>query len=136
MIPACWLGEMLEEDLLVHGRWLRRLARAVAGDAADDVVQDTWLAALRRPPARDRPLRPWLAQVLRNAFRTRERGDRHRAERETRADSAEPPIATDEALARHEELRVLAGAVSALDEPYRTTVILRYSEGLEPSEIA
>ena len=59
--------------LLAHAAWLRRLARSLVGDgaAADDLVQETWVAALRRPPAEDRPVRPWLRRVLENAARFR-----------------------------------------------------------------
>ncbi|KAB2888015.1 MAG: hypothetical protein F9K40_20850, partial [Kofleriaceae bacterium] len=36
------------EELLAHADWLRRLARALVGDAAaDDVVQETYEVALR-----------------------------------------------------------------------------------------
>ena len=62
------------EALLAHAGWLRQLAASLVLDpgAADDVVQDTWLAALLHPPAADRPLEPWLARVARNfAFRRR-----------------------------------------------------------------
>src|SRR5262245_44430244 len=51
------------EELLRHAGWLRRLAHALASDsaAAEDAVQDTYLAALTTPPSADRPARPWLA---------------------------------------------------------------------------
>ncbi|MEW6073256.1 MAG: sigma factor [Planctomycetota bacterium] len=50
------------EDLLAHAAPLRRLARRLVADEAraDDLVQDTWLAALRRPPGEERNLRGWL----------------------------------------------------------------------------
>jgi DNA-directed RNA polymerase specialized sigma24 family protein len=63
-------------DLLAHGAWLHRLAHHLvhASGAADDLVQDTWVAALRARPDRAQPLRPWLAEVLRNLVRNRARG--------------------------------------------------------------
>ena len=52
---------------------LRVLARSlVYGDAdADDLLQDTAIAALQHPPADagPRPVRSWLAAVLRNRWR-------------------------------------------------------------------
>jgi predicted RNA polymerase sigma factor len=62
-------------DLLAHTAWARRLARSLTADAdaADDLVQETWIAATQHPPATDRPLRPWLAVVLRNLFIKRSR---------------------------------------------------------------
>lgn len=43
----------LTPDLLAHAGALRALARRILrdADAAEDVVQDTWMAALERPPA-------------------------------------------------------------------------------------
>src|SRR5262249_58880487 len=53
-------------DLLEHAEFVRAMARGVLGadDRVEDVVQDTWLAALSRgkPPSR---LRSWLASVSR-----------------------------------------------------------------------
>ena len=68
------------ESLSAHGRWVWALARSLVGDdqEADDVVQDTWVAALRRPPrATDSAgLRAWLARVARNFARKQAaRGD-------------------------------------------------------------
>lgn len=128
------------ETLLAHAAWLRGLARGLARDPAlaDDAVQDTWVAALRRPPAADRPLRPWLRAVLTNAVRLRWRGDANRAAREQAA--AAPgdasALSADELLERHETQRVLARLVTELEEPYRAAILLRYAEGLAPSDIA
>ena len=59
--------------LLGQREWLHALARSLVGDAslADDVVQDTWLAALSRPPAARSggQVRAFLATVLRRAAR-------------------------------------------------------------------
>ena len=73
-------------DLLVeHADWLRRLAVHLVkeGVEAEDVVQTTWEAALGSPPALDRPPRPWLAQVMRNAVRSARRARWRRSARET-----------------------------------------------------
>ena len=126
--------------LLAHAAWLRRLARSLVGDgaAADDLVQETWVAALRRPPDAGRPLRPWLRRVVENAARFRWRGDTNRAAREAHvaalADDATASSA--ELLERHEAQQLLARLVGELGEPYRSTILLRYAEGLEPTEIA
>src|SRR5947209_7897320 len=92
------------EGLLEHAAWLRRLAASLVGDRAlaEDAVQDTWDAAIRRPPHHDRPLRPWLSRVLRNAVRFRWRSDANRRAREelyaANADVLAP--SSDEVLAR------------------------------------
>ena len=72
------------DDLLAHASWARSLARRLVEDqaAADDVVQDLWVAALRRPPATDRPLKPWIAGVVRKLAGRRHRNATRRHERE------------------------------------------------------
>src|SRR5206468_4093801 len=65
--PAIDLQGLLAED-----RWIRRLARRLAGDAhaAEDLVQETWAAALdvRQDAPRPHALRPWLRGILRNLW--------------------------------------------------------------------
>ena len=128
------------EALLAHATWLRRLAGSLVADAAsaDDAAQDTWVAALRRPPSTDRDPRPWLGTVVRTVVRFRWRGDRNRAARErAAADLADPEApASDELLERHQLQRLLARLVSELDEPFRTTILLRFAEGQTPAQIA
>src|SRR5262245_29421694 len=72
------------EALLNEAGWLRRLAASLVGDAAqaDDLVQDTWVAALRRPPSAERAPRPWLARVVRNLARNAGRDGARRRTRE------------------------------------------------------
>jgi RNA polymerase sigma factor (sigma-70 family) len=131
-------------DLLAHADWLRRLARHLVGRAGDpeDLVQQTWLAALRRPPAADRPARPWLAEVLRNFARKAHRDRRAREGREQTVAGdaglgAAGAAAPSESLLEAAQLqRQLADLVLALDEPYRTTILLRFYQGIEPAEIA
>jgi RNA polymerase sigma factor (sigma-70 family) len=130
------------EELLAHADWLRRLARQVAGEqAADDAVQDTWVAALRAAPRRDGIAEPWLAEVLRNFVRRALRSERARGHREARArrDPALAPAAAatpEVLLERAEAQRALVDLVLALDEPFRSTVLLRYHEGLSAAGIA
>jgi RNA polymerase sigma factor (sigma-70 family) len=132
------------EELLAHAGWLRRLAVSLVGPAAgaDDLVQETWLAALRHPPARPGPLRPWLAQVLRNLVRMRRRAQGVRTAKQPEAQRLEeergaPAIASPEALLGKLEVeRLLARLVAELDEPYRQTVLLRYFEGWSAADIA
>ena len=64
------------ESLLAEAPWLARLARSLTRSAAeaDDIVQDTYAAAVRSPPAADRPVRPWLRTVAVNLVRMRNRG--------------------------------------------------------------
>src|SRR5262245_33950858 len=117
------------EAMLAHADWLSRLARhLVRPDIADDVVQETWVAALRSPPESGRPVRPWLAQVMRNFARRRARGEGRREGREqaAAADAEAATPAADTLYERVELQRRLAELVMALDEPERRVVLLRY----------
>jgi len=116
---------------------LRGLARAlVHGDAdADDLLQDTALAAIEHPPPPDRPPGPWLVRVLRNRWRMGWRTDTRRRAREA-AVAPEPAVDGGDAIDRARLLQRLGEALVALAEPYRTTVIRRYLDGASAAEIA
>ena len=66
------------ESLLAHGDFIRSLARRLVLDeqSADDVVQQTWLAAIEHPPRDSRSLPGWLSTVARNFAFMAQRGDR------------------------------------------------------------
>ena len=127
------------EELHRHRAFLQRLAARLVDSraTADDLVQDTFVAALKSPPDPDRSPRPWLAQVLRNLVRNRARQAGRWATRKQKAaeTGAELPTAED-LLTRHEAQRLVAELVSQLAEPYRSTVLLCYAEGLAPAEVA
>src|SRR5512144_3416748 len=64
-----------------HRRFLWSLSYRMLGSAsdADDVVQDTFMRALERPPQRlDEPVRPWLVKVALNLSRDHLRRRRRR----------------------------------------------------------
>lgn len=128
------------EDVLAHQGALRALARRLVQDegVADDVVQDAWLAALRSGPRRTGVggLRSWLVTVLRNAARKEGRGTQRRADREAVAARPDPLPPTEEVAERAAMHREIVDRVLALDEPYRTVLLLRYFEDLPPRRIA
>lgn len=126
-------------QLLAEGAALRRLARSLLGaDAdADDLVQDTFVAALQSPGA-DAGRRPWLRGTLHNLAAMWRRTTSRRAAREVVAAAAAPPIDDDPAAiaAQVEAIREVAAAVHELEEPFRTVVVLRFWRGLLPEAIA
>jgi RNA polymerase sigma factor (sigma-70 family) len=129
------------EDLLAHADWARELAAHLVRDAAtaDDLVQDALAAAIEKPPLADRPVRPWLAAVIRKLALARRRGDGRRGRRENVvgvAAATRPTPSGADVVARLDAHRVLAAAVGDLPEPLRATVYLRYYEGLDSTEIA
>ncbi len=125
-------------DILQHAEWVRRLALALVRnpDDADELAQETWEAALSRPPREAGPLRPWLAGVARNLARMRARSSGRRARREESAVMPEPAPSADELLERIEMQQQVVRCVLALDEPFRSTLLLRYYEGCSAAEIA
>jgi DNA-directed RNA polymerase specialized sigma24 family protein len=74
------------EELLRHAGWRRGLAASLVRvpAAADDLVQDAWVAARRHPPgAAAGEARGWLARVAGNMARNARRTRTRRADRET-----------------------------------------------------
>ncbi len=125
-------------ELLEHASWIHVLARSLVSDRdlADDLVQQTWLAALESSPPGGSSLRAWLARVLRNrAIESRRRGQRRTAREEAvaRAEVQDPDSRLD---ARISIYRTVVQVVSELKEPYRSAILLRYFEGLPPRKIA
>lgn len=112
---------------------LRRLARGLVHDrhGAEDLVQEAWLACLRRR-GEVREEGSWLSGAVRRLARGARREGGRRAERERRAARPETVADTAEVSARLEILRRLFDALEALDEPYRTAITLRFLEDLPP----
>lgn len=128
------------EQLLADAAWLRRLAVTLAGNEsdADDLVQESWIAAWRRQPDTGRPLRPWLAKVVRDVAGMKRRSERRRAVREESAscavgDAGAPPDALLDQMRLH---RLIVDLVLQLEEPYRATIIARFVEGRTAAAIA
>jgi RNA polymerase sigma factor (sigma-70 family) len=129
--------------LLREGAALRALARCLVGSAdAEDLVQDTRVAALTAPHGSDGFLAAWLRATLRNLGLAARRGTARRRGRERdaaeRGAAGARDVASDPAAlaAQAELVRDVGAAVHALDEPFRTAVLLRFWHGLTPDGIA
>lgn len=123
----------LADDVALHSGWMARLARGLLGDsaAADDVVQEAWL---RRG---EEPARPgYLAAIVRSLASRWRRSEGRRDVRERAAARGEALPSAAEIAARSELAHVLAEAIDRLEEPYRTTLVLRYHDDLDAAEIA
>ncbi len=123
---------------MAHDAWLRQVIQdLVEPDLVEDVVQETFLAAwLKGQGNTVHNLPGFLRRVGRNlALKHRRReGRRRRREQQAAKDEALP--STGQMLERLQAHRQLTTAVSELGEPYRTTILLRYFEGLTPKQIA
>ena len=128
------------EQLMVHAAWLRRFAGALLRDAddADDVVQSALVAAWQTSAPDPSQPRSWLARIAQNRAKDVRRTEQRRQAREAIADEIHPGEAvTPEQLMGDLEIhRTVAEVVTALPQPYRETVLLRYYEGLSAADIA
>ena len=126
-----------DPDWTTQQAFLRRVALELVGEgAADDLVQETFLAYVEQPPERPRSLRAWLLTVLRRRGVDRAVRDRRRRAREALA-ADRPPAADPGAIQQRLELvRRLADAVLALPEPCRSVLYLRAYEDRPVADIA
>ena len=125
------------DSLLAEDAWLRRLAWSLTQDAAvaDDLVQETWVAALTQPAAA-RSRRAWLRGTLRNLWRELLRGDGRRADRERCSARREPVTPTDELVSELSLRRSVVDGLLQLEEPYRTVLFRRFFKGESLKRIA
>jgi RNA polymerase sigma factor (sigma-70 family) len=132
------------DDLIRHSAWLKRLARSLVTDPhlADDFIQETWVSALENPPRHIGNHRNWLGRVLRNQVTAHFRSNSRRTAREQRrakdAEVLDSDAAryTESVVERGEVSQMLADSVMELEEPFRATLLMRFQEGLTPTEIA
>lgn len=126
------------DRLLAHRAGAKRVAWAVAAAPEDveDATQDAWVAFLERPPPSEDNPEGWFATVTRHAFLRRRRTAGRVARREAAVARRDERPATVDVVARAEAARRVAAAVLALDEPYRTALLLRYYDGLPPRDVA
>src|SRR5262245_4528029 len=125
------------DSLLAHATFVRAVAARLVDNQSDvdDLVQETWLAALATPSHATRP-RAWWRGLVKNLARFGWRSRLRRETRERLAASAErlPPAA--DVVAEFEMHRKIVDAVLALAEPYRTTILLCYYRELSADEVA
>jgi RNA polymerase sigma-70 factor (ECF subfamily) len=109
-------------------------------DLADEVVQDTWLTAVRRigsfDPAQG-SFAGWLhgiaANLLRNHLRRTGRAIRRTESLNGAAATAQ---STDQGLERHEQAERIAQALSILPERYEAVLRAKYLDQQSMAEIA
>ncbi|MEM8713352.1 MAG: RNA polymerase sigma factor, partial [Planctomycetota bacterium] len=120
-------------------RWVQRMATSVAGRGidADDLAQDTWLEILSGRVDAARKDRGYLVGTLRNLARRTARSEGRRSARELQRDPLEVAAPSPEDLClRVEAQQRIAAAALRLEDPLRSTVLLRFFEGVSIEEIA
>ena len=125
------------DSILDQDDWLKRVAHALVRDRhlAEDLAQDAWVAGLAKGRG-GAGERSWFTGVLFNSARAvfrRESRDRTNAPRTVRETMAP---ATDDVVAELQLREQVAHALLQLEEPYRTTLHLRYFTGHQVKEIA
>lgn len=127
--------------VLAEADWVHRIARALLRDPdlAADAAQEALVAALEAPPdAALSPdvgrLRAWLSGVTRNRAARQFRSRMPMTGVEIDPSDAAPSGA--DAAARLELHRRITRSVESLSEPYRSTIVAHYFDGLSAVEIA
>lgn len=109
----------------------RQISRIVDPDRAEDLVQETFITYIQRPPWTERP-RAWLARVARNRALNDIRRAREVPLVEEQADDDDR-----EAAPEREAVRAVVGrALETLPERARTALTLRYFDERDYEEIA
>ena len=112
---------------MVHGLLLARVPPADADDLTQEVFFQAWreLGKLRD----DAAFGGWLAQIARN--RARDHFRRARPQ-----DELPESLPAPGGVSQEQEARAALGAIQALPEAYRETLLLRLVEGMTGPEIA
>ena len=119
----------------------RRMLAAQSADEAEDVAQETFLAAYekRNSYGRGQPFRPWLYRIAVNRCLDRLRAESRRPAPLHWDSLPEPMAATEadplDALLADEGERHLATAVAALPPKLRAVFLLRHLDALSYDEI-
>jgi len=129
------------QALLAEEDFIRGVVRDLIRDPdrVDDIVQQTWVQALTKPPRISgglRSLRGWLARVARNKATDELRAAKRRQLHEEQVQPREALPTPAEILERESERQKVVEAVLSLGEPYRTTLLLRYYDSLNAPQIA
>jgi RNA polymerase sigma-70 factor (ECF subfamily) len=130
--------QRLSDQLRQQSAWMARLVGRLVrdGSGVEDVVQEAQLAALRRERTGEPVSRGWLARVALNSARKQRRDDASRRAIERDAARAEAVPPADELVARLDAQRALGEELSALSEPYRSTLVRHFFDGWSAARIA
>ena len=117
-----------------------RVAYGIAGNDAEDAVQDAFVKAFRKLDGfrTDAAFRPWLFTIVANESRNRRRSSARRDKLELQVRDQPPPAGTavDDVVAQRDQRERLAVIVARLPDRYREVVALRFFAGLSESETA
>jgi RNA polymerase sigma factor (sigma-70 family) len=123
-----------------HGERIWRFLARLAGAGAEDLFQETWLAAARHAHRlrEDTQLLPWLFTVARNKHRNSLRAwvRQSRCGQELRAQNVALRPLPDEEVHAHRQAEQTQAALARLSEAHREVLLLCAVEGLQTAEVA
>ncbi|WP_245667897.1 RNA polymerase sigma factor [Actinomadura macra] len=135
VLYEAYRGAVFSTALRLCGRW------AEAEDLAAEAFLRAYRALCGYPPERIAALRPraWLLTILTNLWRNGLRAAARRPPPTPLEDAPDPPDPAEpveDAAARHETGRELAGLLDALPAAQRAAIVLRHVTDLPVAEIA
>jgi RNA polymerase sigma factor (sigma-70 family) len=117
-----------------------RVAYGIAGNEAEDAVQDAFVKAFRKLGdfRTDAAFRPWLFTIVTNEARNRRRSRtrRNKLALQVRAQPAVVGRPPDDLVFRDQQRQRILDAVARLPDRHREVVALRFFAGLTESETA
>jgi RNA polymerase sigma-70 factor (ECF subfamily) len=123
-----------------HARYLYGIAFSLSGNAADaeDLVQETFVAALNSHFRGESAVRTWLVQILVRRAAMLRRKKRHPAlaGRVALSDQTPPTAPRTSGVAGAEARLDLAAMLDVLSPEHRQVIVLREVEGLSYEQIA
>lgn len=120
-------------------QWLHGLLRRnlrMAPSEADDLVQDTWVRLLRRPPAQVSHPRALLSRIALNLFRDRRRAERVRVDKSHLIAANDAVVQPPPALREQEVDFLLEQLILDLPEPVRDVFMLSRFRRMTNHDIA
>ncbi len=142
MVDASQIDGILRDSdaeasgLIANMRWLGQLAARIVQDPglAEDACQEAWIEATAGDGGV--PNRTELAHGVKRFLYRYWRKDRRRKAREERVAVSEALPSIEDLLIQREQQRRIWSMLVELGEPYRTTLLLRFQEGLSTETIA
>ncbi len=139
LLPSKMTADRIDSaSLLKHRAFVRAVARRLLSDPnlVDDVEQQTWMAALEKPPRDRQALGAWLGQVARRLSLRTLRDRARRRTRERRGPPPSRPPSPDELADTLAWQQRVVAEVLALSPEHRAVILLRFYEDLPPRESA
>jgi RNA polymerase sigma-70 factor (ECF subfamily) len=147
LVSECIAGNEAAIELFVrqYETGVFRLALSIVGDRAEanEITQETFIAALRSLPSyqEKKSLKAWLYTIALNHSRSHLRKRKTLERLRSTLNSifrveTQKQVSPEESAIQNDREAEIWNALNRLDEPFRTTVVLRYFHELPISEIA